>query len=129
MAWAVAFIVLTVVLATARLSPVPPPDQRVSEAQRLLLEQQLYVGGVNGRYDRPTRAAIRRFQMLHNLRVTGELNGETIGKMALPAEVEPAIAEADRRALEELPSQPPQAVSPPAIGEAPETPEPASESP
>lgn len=119
-AWVVGFTVLTLVLAAARWAP--PPDPLIREAQRSLSEQRLYSGPINGLYDRDTAAAIRRFQMLHEMTATGRLDRITSSRMRLP-EYTPtpstAVIEEDREFLRSLkplePSPPPVAEEPKAM--------------
>lgn len=104
-AWAVGFVVLTVVLAMARWAP--PPDPVVVEAQRTLNRQGLYPGAAHGIFDRDTAAAVRRYQMLHEMQATGKLDRSTAARMKLP-EYTPEIVAEDREFLRQLaPALPP----------------------
>lgn len=92
--------------------PKAESDEVLASAQAFLKEQRLYPGKVTGVVDRETEAAIRRFQMLHSLTVTGRLDEATLARMALPP-VTPAVADADRRFLREL--EAPAGSPPPAV--------------
>jgi peptidoglycan hydrolase-like protein with peptidoglycan-binding domain len=53
-------------------------DSAIQEAQEALKEQGFYFGQITGEKNADTTAAIRRFQIRNGLRVTGELNEETL---------------------------------------------------
>src|SRR3712207_2098505 len=70
-------------------------DESIRAAQRRLKEGGFYFGELNGAYDSDTSAAVSRFQIRNGLRISGELDAETIkslGVTAAPAP--PATAEA-----------------------------------
>ncbi len=111
----------------AALASLPKPgaggDPTIAAAQTFLRAERLYPGEITGARDRETEAAIRRFQMLRRLRVTGMLDGPTRAGMRLPAAAptpslpwigSSAQAEADRRFLEHLEQAAPSPPSPPA---------------
>ncbi len=106
--WGICGVIVAGVLASA---PRTERDAKIAAVQTLLREQRLYPGEITGINDRETEAAIRRFQMLRSLRVTGSLNEETLARMNLPTASPPpaAVVEADREFLRGLqaPAQPP----------------------
>ena len=61
------------------------PSRQVLDVQNILRDQRLYAGEPSGLMDKETVASIRRFQMQHDLRVTGELDGKTLEEMHLQA--------------------------------------------
>jgi len=60
------------------ISQVALADSTVQQAQEALKEQGYYYGQVTGDKNADTTAAIRRFQIRNGLKVTGELNEETL---------------------------------------------------
>ncbi len=60
------------------ISQVALADSTVQQAQEALKEQGYYYGQVTGDKNADTAAAIRRFQIRNGLKVTGELNEETL---------------------------------------------------
>lgn len=82
----------------------PPADPQVTAAQTLLKEADLYQGEITGVLDYPTQAALRRFQMLRNLRVTGSMDDLTLAQLHLPPTSQ---VKADREFLQEPPANPP----------------------
>ena len=106
------FITLTL-LTTAQAAP--PESATIAAAQAFLQERALYRGPVNGERDEPTVAAIRRYQMLRELPVSGELDAATLHAMLAlapaPAPKEtPAVAKptdrSDAELLKEIPVLP-----------------------
>lgn len=59
-------------------------DSSVRDAQRMLQQQGYYRGTVDGVIGSQTAAAIRRYQVAENLRVTGQLNPQTARSLGLP---------------------------------------------
>lgn len=59
-------------------------DSTVLRAQRILQQRGYYRGEVDGIMGSQTAAAIRRYQVAENLRVTGQLNPQTIRSLGLP---------------------------------------------
>jgi len=83
------------------------PEQPVAAVQALLRQERLYSGPVNGVLSGETVAAIRRYQILHNLRVTGRLDADTLRVMLLPSPPPSLeITAADRELLRELSQTP-----------------------
>jgi len=94
----------------AATSEVTPAE--VAQVQEFLKNRRLYDGEVNGRIDRRTAAALRRYQMMHRLRPSGRLDAETEGRMSVE-KLFPSLLEEDRRFLETM-----QTPAPPApVGE------------
>lgn len=58
-------------------------DPTIERAQEALKEQGFYYGEITGAKDTDTSAAIRRFQIRNGLKVTGELNAETLKSLGL----------------------------------------------
>ncbi len=69
--------IATVILAIA-LAQLTRADSTVQEAQQELKEQGYYFGQINGERNADTIAAIRRFQIRSGLRITGELDEQTL---------------------------------------------------
>jgi peptidoglycan hydrolase-like protein with peptidoglycan-binding domain len=81
-------------------------EEPVAAVQALLREERLYDGPVNGTFDLPTVAGVRRYQIVHGLRASGRLDEATLHKM-LGSPVPPeSLAESDRRLLHELAQTP-----------------------
>ena len=76
-------VCLLAVLATL------PADELIRSVQKKLADLGYYKGGVDGSAGSMTHAAIRRFQLAENLKVTGEANHQTLAKLGLEA-VEPS---------------------------------------
>src|SRR3989442_15072195 len=75
-------------------------DEVTAEVQQALKDQGFYYGQINGEKNADTTAAIRRYQIRNGLKITGELDDDT---------------------LKALPSVSPRS-SPPAVADAPATP-------
>jgi peptidoglycan hydrolase-like protein with peptidoglycan-binding domain len=58
-------------------------DEQTRAIQERLREQGFYYGEVDGRGGDETSAAIRRYQIRHGLRVTGEANDETLRSLGI----------------------------------------------
>jgi peptidoglycan hydrolase-like protein with peptidoglycan-binding domain len=56
-------------------------DETIRSLQQTLKDQGFYYGAVTGDKSAETTAAIRRYQIRNGLRVTGELNDETLGSV------------------------------------------------
>lgn len=74
-----------------------PADQTISVVQQKLKRLGYYDGTVDGQMGSQTSAAIRRYQLAENLKVTGELNTQTANSLGLttspapqPGKVRPA---------------------------------------
>jgi peptidoglycan hydrolase-like protein with peptidoglycan-binding domain len=86
-----------VILFAALLPLVLHADETVLAAQKKLAQLGFYKGTPDGQIGSQTGAAIRRYQIAENLKVTGELNRQTlerlgiVGRAQVPAYV--AIAE------------------------------------
>src|SRR5881296_663132 len=53
-------------------------DQTIQSVQQTLKDQGFYYGNVSGDKSAETTAAIRRYQIRNGLKVTGEINPETL---------------------------------------------------
>ncbi len=65
------------------LAAFPRPAQNVFEAQVALARQALSCGSIDGRIGPQTRAALRAFQRLQGLTITGELERSTLEQLVL----------------------------------------------
>jgi peptidoglycan hydrolase-like protein with peptidoglycan-binding domain len=61
-------------------------DEQTRVLQERLREQGFYYGEVDGREGDETSAAIRRYQIRHGLRVTGQANDETLRSLGVSRE-------------------------------------------
>jgi Putative peptidoglycan binding domain len=59
-------------------------DSTVATAQERLAQQGYYRGEIDGVFGAQTRRAIMRYQSAHGLRVTGNLNADTLHALGLP---------------------------------------------
>jgi peptidoglycan hydrolase-like protein with peptidoglycan-binding domain len=59
-------------------------DPTVLAAQKILKQRGYYRGTVDGLIGSRTAAAIRRYQVAENLRVTGQLTPQTLRSLGLP---------------------------------------------
>jgi peptidoglycan hydrolase-like protein with peptidoglycan-binding domain len=59
-------------------------DDLTRTVQQQLKDQGFYYGEVDGQGGDETSAAIRRFQIRHGLKVTGQLNDETLRSLGVP---------------------------------------------
>ncbi len=66
-----------------------PADELIRAVQKKLAEAGYYKGTVDGDAGSMTHAAIRRFQLAEKLKVTGELNHQTLTRLGLDS-IEPA---------------------------------------
>ena len=57
-------------------------DQSIESVQQNLKDQGLYYGNVTGEKSAETTAAIRRYQIRNGLKVTGEINDETLRSLS-----------------------------------------------
>ncbi|MFZ9963840.1 MAG: peptidoglycan-binding domain-containing protein [Terrimicrobiaceae bacterium] len=76
-------------LGLALLLPVVDlrADDLIRSVQKKLTALGFYKGKVDGASGSMTNAAIRRFQLAQNLKVTGELNSQTLAKLGLEGRV------------------------------------------
>jgi peptidoglycan hydrolase-like protein with peptidoglycan-binding domain len=72
-----AALLALVALATARA------DDTVAAVQTRLVKLGYYSGDVDGQWGSQTAAAVRRFQIARELRVTGELNAATLSALGI----------------------------------------------
>lgn len=120
---------IPLLLATTAFGVVKPSgnDPQVAAAQQLLARAQLYAGEITGELDRPTEAALRQFQMLRNLPVTGRMDDDTVAQLHLPPR---DVILADREFLENsapMPPPPAPVAAPPAAPNPTATPAPPGE--
>lgn len=98
-AWAgIVFILLTTGISGSRRTtltsgsnlsegvPVVGPPTDVNKMQEALRDKGHYRGKVDGVFGLQTRASIRAYQKAENLRVTGQLDTQTAGKLGVRAE-------------------------------------------
>lgn len=64
-----------------------PTAARISEIQSALAAQGVYKAQPNGKWDNATIQAMRDFQALHGLTVTGKLDALTLQKLGLGSEI------------------------------------------
>ncbi len=79
---------IATLLAIALLAVTAHADEVVRTAQVKLQKMGFYDGTVDGQWGSQTAAAVRRFQLARDLRVTGELTPETLRALAI--KVQPA---------------------------------------
>ena len=80
-------------------------DPYCIEVQELLREERVYQGDPNGIADANMIAAIRRYQIIHGLLVTGRLDDPTLSAMQLPPPPpHPEVVAQDRGFLRDLTS-------------------------
>lgn len=60
-------------------------DAVIAAAQQQLKQQGFYAGTVDGQMGSQTAAAIRRFQLAQDLKVTGQLNQPTLDRLGIKA--------------------------------------------
>jgi peptidoglycan hydrolase-like protein with peptidoglycan-binding domain len=58
-------------------------DPTITSAQQKLKRLGFYQGSIDGSYGSQTAAAIRRYQLAEDLRVTGELNPQTLNSLGI----------------------------------------------
>ena len=63
-------------------------DDAVLAAQQKLARLGFYSGAADGQPGSRTSAAIRRYQIAENLKVTGELNRQTLDRLGIAAQVQ-----------------------------------------
>src|SRR6476661_609501 len=78
-------------------------DRAVESAQQKLKDDGFYYGEVNGTKDTETTAAIRRYQIRNGLKITGELDAETLRSLGVDSK--PATQPATKPA--QTPGPPP----------------------
>jgi peptidoglycan hydrolase-like protein with peptidoglycan-binding domain len=64
-------------------------DEVVREAQTKLFRGGYYEGQIDGQWGSQTAAAVRRYQIARSLKVTGELNRETLDALGVTARPAP----------------------------------------
>jgi lipoprotein-anchoring transpeptidase ErfK/SrfK len=72
-----------IALAPVAISDFPRPVRDVFEAQLALARRGISAGSIDGVMGSQTRAAIRVFQAIESLPITGELSAETISRLLL----------------------------------------------
>jgi peptidoglycan hydrolase-like protein with peptidoglycan-binding domain len=79
------------------------PDPQIVTVQSVLREERLYPGKLSGVLDVETQSGIRHYQIVHGLRVTGQLDSRTRVAMHLPERTVPEnLFEQDRKFLSAL---------------------------
>jgi peptidoglycan hydrolase-like protein with peptidoglycan-binding domain len=84
-------------------------DEQTRAIQERLREQGFYYGEVDGHGGDETSAAIRRYQIRHGLRVTGQVNDETLRSLGMTREGERQYApdrQEDRQYTDRRPDYP-----------------------
>jgi peptidoglycan hydrolase-like protein with peptidoglycan-binding domain len=88
---------LVLALAVALLPVTLRADETVLATQKKLAQLGFYKGEADGQTGSQTSAAIRRYQIAENLKVTGELNRQTLAQLGIkgsaPGPAYVAIAE------------------------------------
>jgi len=88
---------LALALAVALLPATIRADETVLATQKKLAGLGFYKGEADGQTGSQTSAAVRRYQIAQNLKVTGELNRQTLEKLGIkgstPAPAYVAIAD------------------------------------
>ncbi len=79
---------LSLALAVLLLPAALRADDAVLAAQQKLARLGFYSGTVDGQPGSRTSAAIRRYQIAENLKVTGELNRQTLDQLGISAQVQ-----------------------------------------
>src|SRR5215475_16671 len=82
-------------------------DEQTRAIQERLREQGFYYGEVDGHGGDETSAAIRRYQIRHGLRVTGEANDETLRSLGMAGDAatrRPPESQDDRRYYDQQPN-------------------------
>jgi peptidoglycan hydrolase-like protein with peptidoglycan-binding domain len=74
---------------TGRAASRPAPSPAIAEAQRALKDIGFDPGSVDGVLGQQTRQAVRDFQRIKGLRVTGDLDHETREALGIRAEARP----------------------------------------
>jgi len=69
---------LLCLVATLCAAGLVQADQTIRSLQQMLKDKGLYYGSVTGEKSAETTAAIRRYQIRNGLKVTGEINDETL---------------------------------------------------
>jgi peptidoglycan hydrolase-like protein with peptidoglycan-binding domain len=71
-------------------------DDVIAEVQQALKDQGFYYGQINGEKNADTTAAIRRYQIRNGLKITGELDNDTLKALrsVSPVSSPPAVANA-----------------------------------
>src|SRR2546430_12590250 len=69
---------LLCLIATLCAAGFVQADQTIRSLQQTLKDKGLYYGSVTGEKSAETAAAIRRYQIRNGLKVTGEINDETL---------------------------------------------------
>ncbi len=77
-----------VILLAALLPLVLHADETVLATQKKLAQLGFYKGTPDGQMGSQTGAAIRRYQIAENLKVTGELNRQTLEQLGIAGQVQ-----------------------------------------
>src|SRR6187551_3843209 len=102
---------MAILLAAIGLMTLGPAraDEMTSSAQRILKDGGFYYGEVTGQKDTDTTAAVRRYQIRNGLKITGELDAETVKSLGVQGGA-PAPATAPTAAPRPLIPTPQQAI-------------------
>jgi peptidoglycan hydrolase-like protein with peptidoglycan-binding domain len=74
---------IAIALFVALLPITLRADETVLATQKKLAQLGFYKGGADGQMGSQTSAAIRRYQIAENLKVTGELNRQTLEQLGI----------------------------------------------
>lgn len=90
-------LLLVVAAALTTLATAARADDTIQATQTKLAKLGYYGGAADGRMGSQTSAAIRRFQIAENLKVTGELNRQTLDRLGIQGSPQspPYVALAD----------------------------------
>ena len=75
--------------------------ENVKKVQTRLHELEYYFGSINGKYNRQTENAVKKFQAANGLKVTGEVNAETRKKLESSSAVSRSQAEESKKTATE----------------------------
>ena len=81
-------------------------DDAVRAAQERLEKEGFYSGNAHGDYDSDTAAAVSRYQIRHGLRISGQLDADTLNALGIN-EPPPAVAPANSEAWRQMRSSDP----------------------
>jgi peptidoglycan hydrolase-like protein with peptidoglycan-binding domain len=98
-------------------------EQTVQSVQQALKDQGFYFGSVTGDKSAETNAAIRRYQIRNGLKVTGEIDPETLRSLNMPSNLVSSSQPASKPAVAQSnPPPPPDQGAPAGQNPAPQSP-------